>query len=471
MGAGAGETPSDEDYTPLVPQVRVRVLAHCASVAEFIEHYHRYVQGDRIFIATDVIESIGNLVQFRVDLSDGTAVVHGTGTVLQRRPLPQDGLPPGLVLRFVALDEASAGVIDAMSVRRAAAAVAGEGGVVSMEAPPAGSDELHATEFETRLWTRPAVDATGRIRVADGTSPRAASWRTERVEPPAVLPANPLGDVPEAAITYFIDWSMERNGNSPPTVPAAVAFQRVRMQAPRRPRRRPPSWLPFVVGVATGCGAIFVAADLWRDLGSVGAQLRAAEVATRPETQPPAGSVGVGGNAASPPARSAASTALRPTVERERQAPGERPAPGERVAAMSRAALVSLAVACDPGAQLFLDGQRVGHTPALLHVPRGSHVVELQRPRYRTARVAVEAPGRAVVHLERPRATLRVTANVAEAEVYVDGEPVGRAPVSVEVAAYERALVEVRAPGVADWHKRVYVKPPTAELRANFAAE
>ena len=50
----AGDGQEDEDYTPLVPQVRVRVLVECHTVEQFVAEYHRFVDGDRIFIATDV---------------------------------------------------------------------------------------------------------------------------------------------------------------------------------------------------------------------------------------------------------------------------------------------------------------------------------------------------------------------------------------------------------------------------------
>jgi len=132
--------------------------------------------------------------------------------------------------------------------------------------------------------------------------------------------------------------------------------------------------------------------------------------------------------------------------------------------------LVPLAVAAEPGASVFLDGQRVGRTPIVLKVLRGAHTVELQRPRYQTVHLDVDAPGRTSAHLERPRATLHVTSNLPDAEVFVDGEAVGRAPVSAEVAGYERCVVEVRV-GPRLWKKKLYVKPPLTDLAATFAAE
>ena len=130
-----------------------------------------------------------------------------------------------------------------------------------------------------------------------------------------------------------------------------------------------------------------------------------------------------------------------------------------------------MVIAAEPAASVSIDGQRVGHTPLTLHVAPGSHVVDLSRPRYATAHLDVEAPGRANVRLERPRATVHVTSNVPDAEVLLDGEEVGHVPVSVEVAGYERCRVEVRAPDGRIWRERVYVRPPLTGLDATFAAE
>ncbi|HEX9102467.1 MAG TPA: hypothetical protein VF997_09695, partial [Polyangia bacterium] len=154
MAPGVGQsTDGDEDYTPLVPQVRVRIGVECVSVAEFVERYCRFVDGDRIFIATDAVEAPGALVRFRVDLSDGRAAIHGTGTVIEARAEPGGGMPRGMLLRFVALDESSARVIEAMASRRA------------RSTPSVGV---------------PSLDA-------------ARSWHTQSVERELVLPANPFG--------------------------------------------------------------------------------------------------------------------------------------------------------------------------------------------------------------------------------------------------------------------------------------
>jgi hypothetical protein len=423
MGAGLGQgTDGDEDYTPLVPQVRVRIGVECATVAEFVERYCRFVDGDRIFIATDAVEALGALVQFRVDLTDGRAALHGTGTVLEARPEAQGGVPRGMLLRFVALDEASARVVEAMASRRARS---------------------------TPTFGVPSVD-------------RAQTWHTQSVERDLVLPANPFGDVSDAALAFFVDWSIERNGStSLRRGPAAVAFHTVRMEAPRRRRRRPPSWVPFVVGLATGGVGIVAIIHATQEI----------DRALRRHDQAPVVAAQVVPSPIAPPARPSPRPSLTtptlpspvlPSLAPPSPLPPQSPSMPDEVA--------SLSVAAEPGASVLLDGRRVGHTPLTLQVAPGAHVIELSRPRYQTARLDVEAPGRASTHLERPRATVHVTSNVADAEVLIDGEPIGRTPVSAEVAGYERCRVEVRAGG-RSWKRRVYVKPPLTDLAATFAAE
>ena len=413
MGAGLGQgTDGDEDFTPLVPQVRVRIGVECATVAQFVERYCRFVDGDRIFIATDAVEALGALVQFRVDLTDGRAALHGTGTVLEARPEAIGGVPRGMLLRFVALDEASARVVEAMASRRARS---------------------------TPTFGVPSVD-------------RAQTWHTQSVERELVLPANPFGDVSDAALAFFVDWSIERNGStSLRRGPAAVAFHTVRMEAPRRRRRRPPPWVPFVVGLATGGVGIVAIIHATQEIDRALRRHDPAPVVAAQAVPSPI----------APPAR----PSPRPSVTTPLTAP---PSPSPSPSPSDDEA--SLSVAAEPGASVLLDGRRVGHTPLTLHVAPGAHVIELSRPRYQTARLDVEAPGRASAHLERPRATVHVTSNVPDAEVFIDGEPIGRTPVSAEVAGYERCRVEVRAGG-RSWKRRVYVKPPLTDLAATFAAE
>jgi hypothetical protein len=410
MGAGVGhDTDGDEDYTPLVPQVRVRIGVECATVVQFVERYCRFVDTDRIFIATDAVESVGAVVQFRVDLTNGRAVIHGTGTVIESHSDSAGGMPRGMLLRFVALDEESARVVEAMGERRA------------RSTPSLGV---------------PTVD-------------RAASWHTQSVERATVVPANPFGDVPEAALAYFVEWSLERNGSlSLRRGPRSVAFAAVPMAAPRRRPRRLPAWLPFVVGVLTGGAGIAAFVHAGRELDR--ALHSPPAVATKAPHAPPRATV-------APPPTPATTPPVAPAPA---TAPAPVPATGDEAA---------LAIAAEPGATVTLDGKRVGKTPLVIDVAPGPHVVELSRPRYETARLEVSAPGRATAHLERPRATVHVTSNVADAAVFVEGEPVGRVPVSAEVAGYERCRVDVRAPDGRNWHKRIYVRPPLTDLAATFA--
>ena len=410
MGAGVGHgTDGDEDYTPLVPQVRVRIGVECATVGEFVERYCRFVDGDRIFIVSDAVEAAGSLVQFRVDLADGRVVIHGTGTVIESRAEPAGAQPRGMLLRFVALDEASARVVEAMAARRARS---------------------------TPSFGVPSVD-------------KAQAWHTQSVERDLVLPANPFGDVPDAALAFFVDWSIERNGSlSLRRGPSSVAFAAVRMQAPRRRRARWPLWLPFVVGVLAGGVGLVALIHGAREL----------ERALRPASSPVAPSPVASPLVASPPVASppvaAPLVAAPPTV-----------------AAVAGDDKAPLAIAAEPSALVVIDGTRAGRTPLVVDVVRGAHVVELSRPRYETARLDVTAPGRASARLERPRAVLRVACNVDDAEVFVDGEAAGRTPARVEVAGYERVRIDVRAADGRRWHKRIYVRPPVTDLAATFADE
>ncbi|HEY2744860.1 MAG TPA: PEGA domain-containing protein, partial [Polyangia bacterium] len=255
----------------------------------------------------------------------------------------------------------------------------------------------------------------------------------------------PFGDVPDAALAYFVDWSLERNGSlALRRGPAAVSFSAVRMAAPRRRRRRPPAWLPFVVGLATGGLGIAALIHATREIdraldhhGVVDHHVTLAPTSTPTPTP-------------------------TPTLART---------PTPTITAPADDGDVPLSIAAEPGASVTVDGRRVGHTPLSVRVTRGAHVVELARPRYQTARLDVDAPGRAHARLERPRATLHVTSSFADAEVLVDGDDMGKAPVSAEVAGYERCKVEVRAADGRTWRKRIYVRPPLTDLAAIFAAE
>jgi hypothetical protein len=271
--------------------------------------------------------------------------------------------------------------------------------------------------------------------------------------PATVLPANPFGDVPDAAIAYFVDWSLERNGSlALRRGPAAVAFCAVRMAAPRRRRARPPAWLPFAVGVLTGgvgiMALIHATAEIDRALHRPAIAVEAPAVAKAPAPSPS-------------PVAAAAPVAVAVAAPR---APVRSPAPSPPAAAGD----APLSIAAEPAASVVVDGRRVGHTPLVVRVTRGPHVIELLRPRYQTTRLDVDAPGRANARLERPRATLHITAT-ADAEVLIDGDDMGRAPISADVAAYERCRVEVRAADGRTWKKRVYVRPPLTDLAATFA--
>jgi hypothetical protein len=121
-----------------------------------------------------------------------------------------------------------------------------------------------------------------------------------------------------------------------------------------------------------------------------------------------------------------------------------------------------------PGAAVLLDGKQVGTTPVDVAAARGHHELTLSRERYATAVTSADAPSTVDIPLQRPPATLVVSANVASATVVVSGTPRGNAPLHLNVRAYEKYHVEVSAQGVPTWRRSVYVIAPSTEVHANL---
>jgi hypothetical protein len=244
------------DPTPLIPIVAVRVLIRCPTVDQFIEDYHRFVKGDRIFIVTNSLQPVGTKVRFRIELADGTALLHGAGTVTRTRPKRDEApdRPPGMVLRFVVLDEHSQHLVDKMAERRARSAA---NGVVMMEAPPANSEEVMA---EVSPYP-PHDETTAPFRVLGAGTRFAETWRTHSLHTGEAVPANPFSGISDDAIEYFVEWSLEWNRVKADDKPSSVRYQRVNMELPvlqsPPPTRR---WVPFAVGGLAGALLALLAA-------------------------------------------------------------------------------------------------------------------------------------------------------------------------------------------------------------------
>lgn len=117
------------------------------------------------------------------------------------------------------------------------------------------------------------------------------------------------------------------------------------------------------------------------------------------------------------------------------------------------------------GSTVLVDGQERGAAPVTIpDLPVGTHLVEARRTGYEgdSQTVEVQEGRQATVRVElrtAARGGLRVTSTVPGAEVLLDGQSIGTAPVSQgEIEAGEHTVV-VRAQGHRDWERRVTVRP------------
>jgi hypothetical protein len=137
-----------------------------------------------------------------------------------------------------------------------------------------------------------------------------------------------------------------------------------------------------------------------------------------------------------------------------------------------------LRVASQPrGAQVFVDDPDqgpVGRTPWQGRLPAGERRVWVALPGHETAEQVVEVPaGReASIKVEMERVghgKLRVVANVRDARVSVDGQPVGMVPYEGDLPAGPH-LVRVEAEGMKPWEQTVHIErgqvtPTRVQLR------
>jgi hypothetical protein len=124
-------------------------------------------------------------------------------------------------------------------------------------------------------------------------------------------------------------------------------------------------------------------------------------------------------------------------------------------------------IASEPDAQIFVDGEAKGMSPAALSSMRaGDHVVEARKPKFKSVQQTVHlVPGQnAVVQLkiepapiDRPRATLKVQSTIPNAEVFVDGSSLGRAPVDRNDLDPGKHYIVVHRDGYTDFKREVFL--------------
>ena len=99
----------------------------------------------------------------------------------------------------------------------------------------------------------------------------------------------------------------------------------------------------------------------------------------------------------------------------------------------------TLLVNSDAGGEVYVDGQRKDAAPAIISgLPAGDHVVEVQEGRAAALAPDGDRPGRPAGQGRRQRSaprrnsSLRIISNEPDVEVFVDGEPKGKAPVTIQ---------------------------------------
>lgn len=120
-----------------------------------------------------------------------------------------------------------------------------------------------------------------------------------------------------------------------------------------------------------------------------------------------------------------------------------------------------------PEAVVYINGERIGEVPQRRDVSAGEHFVVVSKPGYQDFEelVSVDAGGEAQVWATLEAAgEVRFISNPPEADVFIDGDPVGVTPFTLdEVRAGDR-VVTVRKPGYEDFEQTVHVEGGGADV-------
>jgi hypothetical protein len=124
-------------------------------------------------------------------------------------------------------------------------------------------------------------------------------------------------------------------------------------------------------------------------------------------------------------------------------------------------------IASEPDAEIFVDGEDKGRSPAsIASIPPGDHVVEARKVKFKPAQqtIHVVAGQNALAQLtleiappDRPHAGLKVQSTVPNAEVFVDGSSLGRAPVDRGDLDPGKHYVVVHRDGYTDFKREVFL--------------
>jgi hypothetical protein len=164
-----------------------------------------------------------------------------------------------------------------------------------------------------------------------------------------------------------------------------------------------------------------------------------------------------------------------------REAPSERvadsppppPTPAPIAAAPAGSGTGTVAVtATEEQAVVFVDGNRVGAAPQQVDLSAGSHTVRVEKEGFNTFEREVHVvPGRTLeleASLRVPRPRLSVSADVPGAQVFLDREFVGEAPLVIPDVPAGRHRVNVSAKGYDPYREDIEVAPGVNEVLVRF---
>ncbi|MFC1655166.1 TIGR02266 family protein, partial [Myxococcota bacterium] len=117
--------------------VNIQVKVSSQDVDEFVEHFATNISRAGIFIQCRDPKPKGTILLFEIQLKGGKAAIRGKGEVIWTRTRSEDDpstKPPGMGVKFLALDKASKAV-----VKRIMEIKAGKEAIQSQPQPPVGS--------------------------------------------------------------------------------------------------------------------------------------------------------------------------------------------------------------------------------------------------------------------------------------------------------------------------------------------
>lgn len=117
------------------------------------------------------------------------------------------------------------------------------------------------------------------------------------------------------------------------------------------------------------------------------------------------------------------------------------------------------------GGDIYIDGTPAGNVPQQVDIPPGRHLIEIKKPGHKvyTETVEVKAgetrPIWVSLMAESKAGTILIAADAPDADVFVDGQAKGRAPLTVDGLNEGEHLIEVRRneAGAPTWRQTVRV--------------